>query len=107
MPLAHQPEPDERPMGPLGKPVNRKPEPELTPIAGRPNWFVDKQGREKYVEPPRKVDVYIPPVYIQPVYSNETWPFNASPTVVPDGTVVSDCVYIVTDEDYNVDEFGP
>lgn len=23
----------------LGEPVNRKPAPELTPIAGRPNWY--------------------------------------------------------------------
>lgn len=40
---------------PLGDPVNRKPEQGLTPIAGRPGWFVDRKGNEKYVEPPRPV----------------------------------------------------
>ena len=27
------------PLHPLGEPTNRKPAPELTPIAGRPNWY--------------------------------------------------------------------
>lgn len=37
---------------PLGEPVNRPPpKPELTPVPGRPNWFADKNGVERYVDP--------------------------------------------------------
>lgn len=40
---------------PLGVPKNRpEPKPEATPIAGRPNWFRDRNGREFYVEPNKK-----------------------------------------------------
>lgn len=35
----------------LSEPVNRKPAPELTPIAGRPNWFQPRSGEPVYVEP--------------------------------------------------------
>lgn len=37
----------------LGEPVNRKPAPELTPIAGRPNWFQPRSGEPVYIEPPK------------------------------------------------------
>jgi hypothetical protein len=37
---------------PFGAPTNRKATaPELTPIPGRPNWFIDKRGQEHYREP--------------------------------------------------------
>ena len=43
------------PKMPLGKPVNRKAQPELTPIAGRPNWWQPRHGGAPvYIEPPRK-----------------------------------------------------
>lgn len=38
---------------PLGEPTNREKPLELTPIPGRKNWFLDRKGREVYVEPPR------------------------------------------------------
>jgi hypothetical protein len=38
---------------PLGEPTNREKPSELTPIHGRPNWLLDRKGREVYVEPPR------------------------------------------------------
>ena len=44
----------------LGEPTNRKPEPELTPIPGRPNWYQPRSGEPVYVEPPK------PPVVPQP-----------------------------------------
>ena len=45
----------------LGEPTNRKPAPELTPIAGRPNWYQPRSGGEPvYIEPPK------PPVVPQP-----------------------------------------
>lgn len=40
----------------LGAPINRKPEPGLTPMVGRPNWFRDKRGEPVYVEPPRPIN---------------------------------------------------
>lgn len=38
---------------PLGEPVNRKPpDPELRPDPHkRPNWYIDRKGKEVYVEP--------------------------------------------------------
>ena len=39
------------PLHPLGEPTNRKSAPELTPIAGRPNWFQPRSGEPVYVEP--------------------------------------------------------
>jgi hypothetical protein len=37
---------------PFGVPINRPlPKPGMTPVAGRPNWFKDKNGVEHYVEP--------------------------------------------------------
>jgi len=44
------------PRFPLGKPLNRPAPPSLRPIAGRPNWFVDSRGVERYVERPRSSD---------------------------------------------------
>ena len=41
------------PLHPLGEPTNRKPTPELTPIAGRPNWFQPRSGDPVYIEPPK------------------------------------------------------
>ena len=39
---------------PLGAPINRAPPGQgLTPIAGRPNWFRDRHGAERYIEPPK------------------------------------------------------
>jgi hypothetical protein len=38
---------------PFGKPVNRRQEPDLLPVEGRPNWWKNKQGVERYVEPPK------------------------------------------------------
>lgn len=36
---------------PFGVPVNRPvPKSELTPVPGRPNWFKDKDGNERYIE---------------------------------------------------------
>ena len=43
--------PDER--YPLGAPLNRQDPPKLKEIPGRPGWWVDAKGNEKYVEPPR------------------------------------------------------
>lgn len=37
----------------LGEPTNRKPEPELTPISGRPNWYQPRSGEPVYIEPPK------------------------------------------------------
>jgi len=37
----------------LGEPTNRKPEPALTPIPGRQNWYQPRSGEPVYVEPPR------------------------------------------------------
>lgn len=51
-PIAHQPEPDEGHTFVLGKPTNRTEPSELTPISGRPNWWKDRKGNEKYIEPP-------------------------------------------------------
>lgn len=39
---------------------DRKPTPELTPIAGRPNWYQPRSGEPVYIEPPK------PPVVPQP-----------------------------------------
>jgi hypothetical protein len=41
------------PRFPLGIPLNRVARPPLRPIPGRPNWFVDSRGVERYVEPTR------------------------------------------------------
>jgi hypothetical protein len=41
------------PRFPFGKPKNREDKPALTPIAGRPGWFVDCHGKHVYIEPPR------------------------------------------------------
>ena len=35
----------------FGEPTNRKPAPELTPIAGRPNWYQPRSGEPVYIEP--------------------------------------------------------
>lgn len=40
---------------PFGVPVNRQKPKSMTPVTGRPNWFRDKDGVERYVEPPRPV----------------------------------------------------
>lgn len=37
---------------PLGKPINRRTPQPLRPIPGRPNWFVDSRGIERYLEVP-------------------------------------------------------
>jgi hypothetical protein len=37
---------------PLGKPLDRKEWNPLTPIPGRPNWWQDHKGNERYIEPP-------------------------------------------------------
>lgn len=39
---------------PLGRPLNRDPDakPKAHPIEGRPNWWRDPDGRERYIEPP-------------------------------------------------------
>lgn len=37
----------------LGEPTNRKPTPDLTPIAGRPNWYQPRSGEPVYIEPPK------------------------------------------------------
>jgi hypothetical protein len=59
-PIARQPEPDEGHTFALGKPVNRPAETGLTPIDGRPNWWRDRKGNEKYIEPPpRPADIVI------------------------------------------------
>ena len=42
---------------PLGKPLDRKEWNPLTPIPGRPNWWQDHKGNEKYIEPPKPVPV--------------------------------------------------
>lgn len=42
---------DTEPRFPLGEPTNRKPVPDLTPIAGRPNWYQPRSGEPVYVEP--------------------------------------------------------
>lgn len=39
------------PLHPLGEPTNRKPAPDLTPIAGRPNWYQPRSGEPVYIEP--------------------------------------------------------
>ena len=54
------------PLHPLGEPTNRKPAPELMPIAGRPNWYQPRSGEPVYVEPPK------PPVVPQP-WAPEFW----------------------------------
>lgn len=39
---------------PLGDPINRKPQPAMTPVPGRPGWFTDAKHSEPfYIEPPR------------------------------------------------------
>lgn len=40
------------PRYPLGRPLNRPATPSLRPISGRPNWFVDARGVERYLERP-------------------------------------------------------
>lgn len=40
------------PRYPLGIPLNRPAAPSLRPISGRPNWFVDSRGVERYLEHP-------------------------------------------------------
>ena len=42
---------ESEPRFPLGEPTNRKPAPDLTPIAGRPNWYQPRSGEPVYVEP--------------------------------------------------------
>lgn len=43
------------PRYPLGKPLNRPAPPSsLRPISGRPHWFVDARGVERYVERPTR-----------------------------------------------------
>jgi len=41
------------PRFPLGAPLNRAAKPPLRSIPGRPNWFVDSRGAERYIEPAR------------------------------------------------------
>jgi len=42
------------PRFPLGVPLNRVAKPPLRRIPGRPNWFVDSRGIERYIEPTRQ-----------------------------------------------------
>jgi len=42
------------PRFPLGIPLNRVAKPPLRRIPGRPNWFVDSRGIERYIEPTRQ-----------------------------------------------------
>lgn len=39
---------------PLGKPINRKTEPDLTPQTGRPGWFRDRKNLEVFIDPGSK-----------------------------------------------------
>ena len=41
---------------PLGTPKDRNPNgtPKLEKIEGRPHWYIDRHGKEVYVEPPAK-----------------------------------------------------
>jgi len=48
------------PRFPLGVPLNRVAKPPLRRIPGRPNWFVDSRGIERYIEPTRA-----PPVALE------------------------------------------
>jgi hypothetical protein len=41
------------PRFPLGTPLNRVAKSPLRPITGRPHWFVDPRGVERYIEPKR------------------------------------------------------
>lgn len=45
------------PRFPLGRPVNRPAPTLLRPISGRPNWFIDSRGVERYVERAAKQSV--------------------------------------------------
>lgn len=39
---------------PFGIPCNRpQPKAELAPVPGRPGWWRDRAGVERYIEPPR------------------------------------------------------
>lgn len=42
---------DYDPRFPLGTPLNRKPPPAETPIAGRPGWWLDRNGVPHFVQP--------------------------------------------------------
>jgi hypothetical protein len=43
------------PYFPLGPPTNRKePEPALHPAVGRPDWWIDGKGLDRYIVPPAK-----------------------------------------------------
>jgi hypothetical protein len=39
------------PRFPLGVPVNRRNPKDLTPVSGRPGWWKDRHGVERYIEP--------------------------------------------------------
>ena len=60
---------ESEPLHPLGEPTNRKPAPELTPIAGRPNWYQPRSGEPVYVEPTKPPKA---PVVPQP-WAPEFW----------------------------------
>jgi hypothetical protein len=38
---------------PLGTPINRPAPQPLRPIPGRPNWYIDSHGVERYLELPK------------------------------------------------------
>ena len=57
------------PLHPLGEPTNRKPAPDLTPIAGRPNWYQPRSSEPVYIEPPKPPKA---PVVPQP-WAPEFW----------------------------------
>jgi hypothetical protein len=50
------------PRFPLGIPLNRVAKPPLRRIPGRPNWFVDSRGIERYIEPTRAAPVCGPAI---------------------------------------------
>lgn len=49
--IPSNPEPYCPPDYPLGPPINRKPEPGLVRVPGRPNWWRDQRGVDRYIEP--------------------------------------------------------
>lgn len=59
---------------PFGVPKNRKPEPGLIPVEGRPGWWRDpKTGVEKYIEPPRPEAGQAPAISYEE--GDHIWPY--------------------------------
>lgn len=50
------------PFYPLGAPINRTPAPGLVPAPGRPNWWRDAKGVDRYIEPVPPGQVNVTPV---------------------------------------------